>query len=384
MAPAAPQWSTHRRTGSLLSRPASRFASLGPAARTTSTSTTTLSRATSCSRTTRTETKSPRASSHRTRRRSSSRQADKADKPKSHRGEPSAVDLYVAALGFGLVSMSVIAIAAVGFTMQFSITNMINLAYGQVMISSAYVAYYINRAGVTIWVGMIAGAVFGAVFSFLLNRLVYAPFQRKGTSHIGMVIVSLAVSLMLATLLLPIVGYFSVSSQEHAGNLVRLGDIVVTNNQIAIILLSVALMLGIHALLRYTRLGKAMRATAANPTLARNCGIPTQRVIDMVWLITGALCGLAGVIAALNSDSFVIASGAGFLITALAAAVLGGAGQPYGAMIGAVIIGLITELRAAAWAPEYSEVVAFGVLVLVMVLRPQGLLAKRGALAAAG
>jgi len=294
------------------------------------------------------------------------------------------VSIFAAAFGFGLVSMSVIALAAVGFTMQFGITNMINLAYGQVMISSAYVAYYINRAGVTIWVAMIAGAVFGAVFSFLLNRLVYAPFQRKGTSHIGMVIVSLAVSLMLANLLLPIVGYFSVSYQEHAGSLVRVGDIVLTNNQIAIIVLSLAVMLGIHALLRYTRLGKAMRATAANPTLARNCGIPTQRVIDMVWLITGALCGLAGVVAALNSDSFVIASGAGFLITALAAAVLGGAGQPYGAMIGAVIIGLITELSAAAWSPEYKEVVAFGILVLVMVLRPQGLLAKRGALAAAG
>ncbi len=79
-----------------------------------------------------------------------------------------------------------------------------------------------------------------------------------------------------------------------------------------------------------------------------------------------------------------IASGAGFLITALAAAVLGGAGQPYGAMIGAVIIGMVTELSAAAWSPEYKEVVAFGILVLVMVLRPQGLLARRGALAAAG
>src|SRR5437016_12335055 len=106
------------------------------------------------------------------------------------------------------------------------------------------------------------------------------------------------------------VSYFSGTDEEHGCSLVPIGDVVLTNNQIAIILLSVALMLGIHALLRYTRLGKAMRATAANPTLARNCGIPTQRVIDMVWLITGALCGLAGVIAALNSDSFVIASGA--------------------------------------------------------------------------
>ena len=294
------------------------------------------------------------------------------------------MDLYVAAFGFGLVGMSVIAIAAVGFTMQFGITNMINLAYGEVMISSAYVAYYVNKAGITIWVGMIAGALFGAVFSFLLNRFVYAPFQRKGTSHIGMVIVSLAVSLMIANLLLPIVGYYSVSYQDTTGGLLRAGGIVLTTNQIAIISVAVVLMLLIHGLLRYTRLGKAMRATAANPTLARNCGIPTQRVIDSVWLITGALCGLAGVVAAMDSDSFAISNGAGFLITALAAAVLGGAGQPYGAMIGAVIIGMITELSAAAWAPEYKEVVAFGILVLVMVLRPQGLLSKRGALAAAG
>jgi branched-chain amino acid transport system permease protein/neutral amino acid transport system permease protein len=278
----------------------------------------------------------------------------------------------------------VIAIAAVGFTMQFGITNMINLAYGEVMISSAYVAYYLNRAGFTIWVGMAAGAVFGAVFSFLLNRILYAPFLRKGTSHLGMVIVSLAVSLMIANLLLPIVGYFPVSYQEDPGRLIRWGSIALTRDQFIIIGIAVVLMLAIHALLTYTRLGKAMRATAANPTLARNCGIPTQRVIDAVWLITGALCGLAGVVAALDSDSFAIANGATFLITVLAAAVLGGAGQPYGAMIGAVLIGMITELSAAAWSPQYKEVVAFGILVLVMVLRPQGLLAKRGALAAAG
>jgi len=294
------------------------------------------------------------------------------------------VTIFEAAFGFGLVSMSVIAIAAVGFTMQFGITNMINLAYGEGMVSSAYVAYSLNRAGVSIWIGMIAGGIFGAVFSFLLNRVVYAPFQRKGTSYLGMVIVSLAISLMIANILLPIVSYNSVSYAEHAGSIIRFGGVVLTVNQMIIIVLAVALMVGIHALLRYTRLGKAMRATAANPSLARNCGIPTQRVIDMVWLITGALCGVAGVVAALNSDSFAIASGGGFLITALAAAVLGGAGQPYGAMIGAVIIGLMTELTAAAWSAEYKEVVAFAILVLVMVLRPQGLLAKRGALAAAG
>jgi len=294
------------------------------------------------------------------------------------------VSLLIAAFGFGLVSMAVIALAAVGFTMQFGITNMINLAYGQVMIASAFVAYYLNQARVSVWIAMLGGAAFGAVFSFVINRFVYAPFQRKGTALLGMVIVSLAVSLMISNAMLPIVGYFSVAYRERFSHLLRFGDIALSVNQIVIIGLAVAVMLAVHALLRYTRLGKAMRATAANPMLARNCGIPTNRVIDAVWLITGSLCGLAGVVAALDSDSFTIGSGATFLITALAAAVLGGAGQPYGAMIGAVIIGLVTELSAAVWAPDYKQVVAFAILVLVMVLRPQGLLAKRGALAAAG
>ena len=294
------------------------------------------------------------------------------------------MNLYLAAFGFGLVSVSVIAIAAVGFTMQFGITNMINLAYGEVMIVSAYAAYYLNHAGVTIWVGLILGAVVGALFSFLLNRLLYAPFQRKGTAPIGMVIVALAASLMIANLLLPIVGFYTSSYQQDPGPVLRAGGLVLTTVQVVIIVLALLLMLSIHGLLRYTRLGKAMRATAANPTLARNCGIPTGRVIDAVWLITGALCGMAGVVAGMNSENFAVSSGAGYLITILAAAVLGGAGQPYGAMIGALIIGMITELSAAVISPEYKEVVAFGILVLVMVLRPQGLLAKRGALAAAG
>src|SRR2546422_5197514 len=226
--------------------------------------------------------------------------------------------------------MSVIAIAAVGFTMQFGITNMINLAYGEVMISSAYVAYYLNKAGITIWVGMIAGAVFGAVFSFLLNRVVYAPFLRRGTSHIGMVIVSLAVSLMVANLLLPIVGYYSVSYQDTTGGLIRAGGIVLTTNQIAIIGVAVVLMLLIHGLLTFTRLGKAMRATATNPTLARNCGIPTGRIIDAVWLITGALCGAAGTGARIDPPPFGVADRFTELIVIPAAAGLGGARQPSG------------------------------------------------------
>jgi branched-subunit amino acid ABC-type transport system permease component len=294
------------------------------------------------------------------------------------------VSLYAAAFGFGLVSLAVIAVGAVGFTMQFGITNLINLAYGDIMITSAFAAYFFNHAGVNIWLALLAGAAIGAIFSFLLNRFVYGPFQRRGTPLIGMVIVSLAIGIMTSNLLLALVGSDNVSYRQDPGSTVRVAGIILTTQQLLLIGVAVVLMLAIHALLRYTRLGKAMRATAANATLARNCGIPTGRVIDAVWLITGALCGMAGTIAAMNSDSFAVANGSGFLITILAAAVLGGAGQPYGAMIGAVIIGELTELSAAVISPEYKAVVAFSVLVIVMVLRPQGLLAKFGAMAAAG
>lgn len=293
------------------------------------------------------------------------------------------MSVYTAALGFGLVSASVIAIAAVGFTMQFGITNMINLAYGEVMITSAYAAYFVNRAGVNIWFGLIGGGIVGAGFSFVLNRFVYSPYKRKGTSFIGLVIVALAVSLMTANILLAIVGPDNVSYIQDRGDLIEIGGMILSVQQLLIMGVAVAIMLGIHALLKYTLLGQAMRATAANPNLARNCGVPTGLVIDAVWLITGALCGVAGTVAAMDSDSFGVANGAGFLITILAAAVLGGAGQPYGAMLGALIIGLMTELSAAALAPEYKEVVAFSILVMVMVLRPQGLLSKIGAMQAA-
>ena len=294
------------------------------------------------------------------------------------------MSIYAAAFGFGLVSTSVIAIAAVGFTMQFGITNMINLAYGVVMITSAFVVYGLNQAGVSIWIGLAAGAASGAALSLAVNRLLYAPFQRRGTSHIGMVIVALAAALILGNALLAIVGPENVSYTMSTGTSVGAGGLVLTSAQVAIIIIAVAAMAAIHALLTFTRIGKAMRATAANPTLARACGISTGRIIDLVWVITGALCGLAGTVAAMDSGSFAVSNGFEYLIVMLAAVVLGGAGQPYGAMLGAVLIGETTELSAAVLSPEYKQAVAFAILVVVMILRPQGLLSKTGALEAPG
>jgi len=157
---------------------------------------------------------------------------------------------------------------------------------------------------------------------------------------------------------------------------VHIAGMVFTTVQLAIIGIAVVVMLGIHVLLRYTKLGKAMRATATDPELARNCGIATDRVIDLAWGISGALCGLAGVILVMNVGSFTDTTGAQFLIPIVAVAVLGGIGQPYGAMLAALVIGIASELAAAIFSPEYKDVVAFVILVIVLIARPQGILSE--------
>jgi branched-subunit amino acid ABC-type transport system permease component len=285
--------------------------------------------------------------------------------------------IFLASVGFGLVTASVLAVAAVGFTLQFGVTDVLNLAYGAVMIAGAYIAYVINQAGLNIWVGLVVAVVACSAGSVLLNSGVYTPFQRRGATPITMVIVSLGMTLIIEFGTQAIAGGTSVSYTMAQGPSVRAGGLVLTAVQLVVIGLSVLVMIGTHVLLRYTRLGKAMRATAANKTLARNCGIRTSRVITLTWAITGALCGLAGVIFAMDAGSFDATSTDLFLILILAATFLGGPGQAYGAMLGAVVIGLATEISAAYITPSYKYVVAFVALLLMLGIRPTGLLGAR-------
>jgi branched-subunit amino acid ABC-type transport system permease component len=268
----------------------------------------------------------------------------------------------------------VLALAAVGFTLQFAVTNVLNLAYGGVMVVSAYAAYALNNHGVSIWIASVAAVATGAVLSVFLNNVIYTPFQRRGTSPIAMVIVALGMTLILVFGTQALAGPTNVSYTLNQGQLVKVGSIELTVVQLGIIGLSIVVMLAVHALIRYTRLGKAMRATAANRDLARNCGIRTDRVVMLTWLITGALCGLAGLTFAVNSGTFGATSTDIFLVLILAAVFLGGPGQPYGAMLGALVIGLATEVSASIIISDYKDVIAFVILLVMLAVRPNGLL----------
>jgi len=284
------------------------------------------------------------------------------------------VTIFLASFGFGLVTASVLAIATIGFTLQFGVTDVLHLAYGAVMIAAAFIAYVINQLGVSVWIGLVGAVVACSAGSVLLNAGIYAPFQRRGTSPITMVIVSLGMTLIIEFGVQAIAGGTSVSYTMSQGPTVSAGGLILSAVQFVVIGLSVLVMIGTHVLLRYTRLGKAMRATAANKTLARNCGIRTSRVITITWALTGALCGLAGVVFAMDAGSFDATSTDLFLVLILAAVFLGGPGQAYGAMLGAVVIGLATEISAAYITPDYKYVIAFVALLVMLGVRPTGLL----------
>jgi len=287
------------------------------------------------------------------------------------------VTAFLSSLGFGLVTASVLAIAATGFTLQFGVTDVLNLAYGAVMTAGAFVAYVLNAAGVSVWIGLVVAMIVCGAGSVLLNACVYAPFQRRGVSPITMVIVSLGMTLIIEFGVQAAAGGTSVSYSMSDGPSLRAGGLDLSVVQLVVIGLSLLVMAGTHVLLRYTRLGKAMRATAANKTLARNCGIRTGRVIAVTWAVTGALCGLAGVVFAMDAGSFGATSTDLFLVLILAAVFLGGPGQAYGAMLGAVIIGVATEVSAAYITPDYKYVIGFVILLVMLGVRPSGLLGAR-------
>lgn len=279
---------------------------------------------------------------------------------------------FTLAVGFGLVTSAILALSAVGFTLQFGVSNIFNLAYGDTMTVAAFVAYLADSAGLGLWLAMLAGAAAGAVTSVLISRLVFVPFLRRGTSRFTMVMVSLALAVILQNAIQVVAGTGFRSYAEGQGRSLHLAGMIFTPVQLVIIGVAVVSMLALHLLLRFTRAGKALRATAADPELARSCGIATERVVTAAWALSGALCGLGGVALALNLATFDFTFGSTFLLVIVAAAVFGSVGEPYGAMVGAVVIGMASEL-AAIWTPALKQVVAFVILAVILLVRPNGL-----------
>jgi branched-subunit amino acid ABC-type transport system permease component len=276
-------------------------------------------------------------------------------------------------IGFGLVTASIIALGTVALSLQYSVTNIPNFAHGELMTIGAYAALVTQQHTDNIVAQAVAAAIMGAVFAFGMNYFIIQPFTRKGARNLVLFVLTLATSLILQNGILMVfggnnIGYLLPSSPPN-----DIGPFIFTGQDLAIMASAVLIMLGVHLLLQYTKLGKAQRAIADSRELARVTGINAERVVQLTWALDGAIAGYAGFVLGASIGSLTPTIGQGFLLVIFAAAIVGGIGRIYGAMAGAMLIGLAMEVSAIYVASDYKQVIAFVLLIITLLLRPEGL-----------
>lgn len=280
-------------------------------------------------------------------------------------------------VGFGLVTASILALATVAISLQFSVTSIANFAQGDIMTAGAYGAFLIGTVVQNAAVEALVAMAVSAVLAWGMYRFLLQPFVRAGTRNTTLLVVTLGASLILQNVLLLIFGGSYQEFRLPTSAAMNIGPFLLTGRELLIILVAIVALTSVHVVLRYTKFGKAQRAVADNPELARVTGIDSQRVTELTWLWAGAMAGLSGFVLGGESGGLVPSLGFSFLLVIFAAAVVGGIGRPYGAMLGALLIGMAMEISAVYIPSQYKTDVAFVALILVLLLRPSGLLAAR-------
>lgn len=302
------------------------------------------------------------------------------------------METFVQQIINGLVLGSVYALIALGYTMVYGIINLINFAHGDVLMVGALTSWTVvtvlAAAGLPGWllllISVIAAVVVCAALNFTIEKVAYRPL--RNAPRLAPLITAMGVSLLLQTLamilwkpqnkpypqLLPVEPYFVFGA-------------VINTVQILILVVTAIALASLMYLVNKTKLGRAMRATAENPRVASLMGVRPDTVISVTFIIGAALAALAGVMYAANYG--IVNHHMGFLpgLKAFTAAVFGGIGNLAGAMVGGVLLGLIEALGAGyigdftggILGSNYQDIFAFIVLILVLTLRPQGLLGER-------
>ena len=274
----------------------------------------------------------------------------------------------------------IIAITSIGLSLIFGTTGLSNFAHGEMVTFGALMAFYFNQT--LSWHLLPAAAmatILSALFGYLFDREVWRPLRRWHTSLTSMMIISIGLALGLRYLYLYFFGA-DVESYRHytLQSSVDIGPISLTPRSLWVIVLSLAIIIGVSLFLLKARFGKAIRAVSDNPELASSTGIDTNRVIAIVWIIGGALAGIGGVFYGLE---FQVRWDMGFtlLLMMFAAITLGGLGNPFGALLGSLVVGVFVELWT--WvvpnANDLKTVGALAALILILLIRPQGLLGSK-------
>ena len=285
-----------------------------------------------------------------------------------------AAQLTVSGLEFGLL----IALGALGLSIIYGTTGLVNFAHGELITFGALATWVLNAGvGLNFFLAAIGGLLLSAAFGWLNNAALWRPLRKRGTGLIAMMIVSIGLALFLRSFYQFFVGGDKKSYTEYAGLAgMSIGPVSITPTDIAIFIVSILALVATVLVLSKSRLGKATRAVSDNPSLAAGAGINVERVITFVWVIGAALAGLGGMLLGFTQQvSFQM--GFQILLLVFAAVTLGGLGTIAGAIFGSLVVGLFIQLTTLIIPTELKNVGALLVLIVILLVRPYGLLGRR-------
>jgi branched-chain amino acid transport system permease protein len=284
----------------------------------------------------------------------------------------------------GLTRGSIYALIALGYTMVYGIIQLINFAHGEIYMIGAFVALIVSGvltiygfSGVSILVlaGLIA-MIYAAAYGYTLERIAYRPL--RNAPRLSALISAIGMSLFLQNyvLLAQTPDFLRFPQLIPDFEILQSISRIVGSGEVVILITSAVSMVGLTLLIKYSKIGKAMRATQQDMIMARLVGINVDRVISVTFIIGSVLAAIGGILVGsyIGQINFYIGFMAG--VKAFTAAVLGGIGNIPGAVLGGLILGLAESLAAGYISSAYEDVFAFGVLVLILILRPSGLLGK--------
>ncbi len=275
---------------------------------------------------------------------------------------------------FGLI----IAMTAIGLSLIFGTTGLINFAHGELVTLGAIVAWYLNASGPSLQLipAAVLATVIGGVFGGALEHGLFGPLRARRVGLFQLLVITIGLALVIRHVLLIFFGGRSAPYADYAiQHVLTFGGVAITPRDALVMVLSLVVLLGVATLLQRTRTGTAIRAVADNRDLAESSGIDVRRVIVMVWVLGGALAAIGGIFLGLV-ETVNYLMGFRLLLLMFAGVILGGLGTAHGAMAGSFVIGIITELSTIWFAPELKFVWALAVLVLVLLFRPQGILGR--------
>jgi branched-subunit amino acid ABC-type transport system permease component len=287
---------------------------------------------------------------------------------------------FLISVGIGLATAAILALSAVAFTLEYAVSRVANFAHGELLTIGAYAAYsgqHLFHQNVAA-AALIAAAA-GLVAGLAMNAGLIEQF--RGRSATTVFIATLGASLVLQNLIEMVYGAANVSYSFAQGGLHHVGPFLWTTSNVEVIISALAVAGLIYLLLQRTRFGKAIRAVSQDRTLAQVSGIPARQVVMGTWGLAGAIAGFAGFILADTIGTIGPQLGFSFLLLTITATVAGGIGRPYATLGGALLVGLVIQVGGTYTSSAYQNIWAFGLLVLLMLFRPNGLFVRRSATA---